>query len=101
MYSQYLKKTPGIQNKLLSAFEYKNKKMQMSFLRPTVQKNKTSSYYKKIEFEVPVQDIHPLDKIEFHKKAGEMIYSIITTKAMSEQKLQNTLVNVRYQLKLE
>ena len=73
----------------------------MSFLQPTVQTPKSSSQYKKIYFEVPVQDIHPLDQIEFHKQVGEMIYSIMTTKAMSAQKLQNTLVNVRDQLKQE
>ena len=51
--------------------------------------------YKKVDFEVPVQDIHPLDQIEFQKQAGEMLYSTMNTKAMIAQKLQNNLINVR------
>ena len=57
--------------------------------------------YKKVDFELPVQDIHPLDQIEFHKHSLEMIYSTLTTKEMSAQKLHNTLINVRDQLKVE
>ena len=83
IYSQYLKQTPSIQNRLLSAFDYRKKKMLMTVLQPTVPTPKSSSDYKNIDFEVPFQDIHPLDQIEFHKQAGEMIYSTMTTKAMS------------------
>ena len=75
--------------------------MMMIVLQPTIPTRKSSSDYEKTDFEVPVQDIHPLDQTEFHKQRGEMIYSTMTTKAMSAQKLQNTLVNVRDQLKLE
>ena len=101
IYSQYLKQTPGIQNRLLTASEYNNKKKKMTFLQPTAQTPKSSSDYKKTNFEVLAQEIHPLDQIEFHKQAGEMIYSTMTTKAMSVQKLQNTLANIIDQLKLE
>jgi len=29
------------------------------------------------------RDIHPIDQIEFHKQAGEMIYSTLTGKAIA------------------
>ena len=74
IYSQYLKQTPSIQNRLLLAFDYKNKKMLMTVLQPTAPTPRTSSDYKKVDFEVPIQDIHPLDQIQFHKKAGETLY---------------------------
>ena len=54
IYSQYLKQTPNIQNRLLSAFDYRNKKLPMTVLQPTVPTPKTTSDYKKVDFEVPV-----------------------------------------------
>lgn len=70
IYSQYLKQTTWIQNRLLLAFDYKNKNFLMSVLQLTVQTPKTTTDYKKVDFEVPVQGIHPLDQIEFHKKSS-------------------------------
>ena len=46
IYSQYLKPTLGNQNRRLSTFDYKNKKMHMTFLQPTVQNPKSSSNHK-------------------------------------------------------
>ena len=100
IYSQYLKQTLGVQNRLLSAFDCKKKKFLMSILQPTVKTPKTATDYKKVDFEVPVQEIHPLDQIEFHKQGSEMLYSTMTTKEMSVQKLQNSLKNVKDQLKV-
>lgn len=46
-YAQYLKLTPPNQTRLMSAFDIKAGKMQVSFLQPIVQQPKTSAYYKK------------------------------------------------------
>ena len=46
----------------------------IAVLQPIALTRKTTYDYKKVDFEVPVQDIHPLDQIEFHKQAGEMLY---------------------------
>ena len=70
IYSQYLKQTPGNQNRLFLAFDYTNKKLIMSILQPRVKIPKTTADYKKVEFEVPVENIHPLDQIEFHNKSS-------------------------------
>lgn len=35
-YAQYWKQTPCDQNRLISAFDYKTRNMQMTFLQPTV-----------------------------------------------------------------
>ena len=47
------------------------------------------------------KNVHPIDWIEFHKQAREMIYSIMTNKATSLQKLQTSLENIIAQFKLE
>ena len=53
IYSQYLKQTPDVQNKLLSAFNYSNKNLIMSVLQPIVKTPKTVADYKKVDLEVP------------------------------------------------
>lgn len=63
-YAQYLKLTPTNQTRLMSAFDIKKGKMQMSFIKPTVQQPRTSVDFKKIDFEVLARDIHPIDQIE-------------------------------------
>ena len=73
----------------------------MIVLQPTVPKPTTTIDYKKVDFQVPVDSIHPLDQIEFHKQSSEMLYSTMTTKAMSAQKLQNTIKNLRDQIRIE
>lgn len=55
----------------------------MTILQPTIKTPKTTTNYKKVDFEVPVESIHPLDQIEFHKQSLEMLYSTMTTKAVS------------------
>ena len=72
----------------------------MSVLQPTVKTPKTVADYKKIDLKVPTESIHALDKIEFHRQSSEMLYSTITTKAMSVNKLQNTIINMRDQMKV-
>lgn len=47
------------------------------------------------------KDIHPIDQIEFHKQAGEIIYSTLTAKDMDAYKLVDSLDNVTAQYKLE
>ena len=85
----------------MSAFDIKEGKMQMSFIKPTVQQPRTSTDFKKIDFEVLVGDIHPIDQIEFHKQDGEMIYSTLTGKSIASHQLQNSLNNISAQYQLE
>ena len=86
-YTQYWKQSPSDQSRLLYAFDYKTRKMQMTFLQSTVKHPKSSADYKKTSYEVQAKDLHPIDQIEFHKQAGEMLYYTITNKSMSVQKL--------------
>ena len=60
-YAQYLKLTPTNQTRLMSAYDIKQGKLQMSFIKPTTQWPKTSSDFKKVYFEVFSRDIHPID----------------------------------------
>jgi len=62
-YAHYLKMVPTNQTRLMSAFDIKERKMQMSFLKPTVQQPKSMTDYLKIDFDVLAKDIHPIDQI--------------------------------------
>jgi len=59
-YAEYLNLTPT--NWLLSAFDIKEGNLQMSFIKPTTQQPKTSSDFKRVDFEVLARDIHPIDQ---------------------------------------
>jgi len=59
-YAQYLKMTPTNQNRLMSAFDIKEEKMQMTFIKPTTQQPRIASDFKKVDFEVLARDIHPI-----------------------------------------
>ena len=48
---------------LFLALDYKNKKLLMTVLQHTMPTPKIAADYKKVDVEVPVQDIHPLDQI--------------------------------------
>lgn len=100
-YAQYLKLTPTNQTRLMSAFEIKEGKLQMTFMKPTTQQPKTTSDFKRVDFEVLTRDIHPIDQIELHKQAGEMIYSTLTSKSITSHQLQNSLNNISTQFQLE
>ena len=82
-YAQYLKMAPTNQTRLILAFDIKEGKMQMSFLKPIVQQPKSLANYSKINFEVLAKDIHPIDQIELHKQMGEMVYSTLTSKGIT------------------
>jgi len=51
----------------MSAFDIKEGKFQMSFIKPIAQQPKTASDFKKVDFEVLARDIHPIYQIELHK----------------------------------
>lgn len=70
-------------------------------MQPTVKQPKTLTDYKKTDFEVLAKDVHPIDQIQFHKQAGEMIYSTLIGKAMATHRLQGSLDNITIQYKLE
>ena len=57
--------------------------------------------YFKTNFEVLAKDIHPIDQFELHKKTGEMVYSTLTSKAITAHQLENSLSNTTTQLQLE
>lgn len=72
----------------------------MSFIMPATQP-KTLSDFKRVDFEVLARDIHPIDQIELHKQAREMIYSTLTGKAIAAHNLQIPLNNISTQFQLE
>lgn len=100
-YAQYLKMAPTNQTRLMSTFNIKEGKMQMSFLKPTIQQLKSMANYLKTNCEVLSKYIHPIDQIEIHNKMGEMVYSTLTNKAFTAQQVLNSLSNTTTELQLE
>jgi len=92
-YAQYFKHSSPNQSRVMSAFDIEEGKMQMSYIHPTTPQPKSTTDYKKANFEVLAKDIHLVDQIEFHKQAGEMIYSTLTSKAMNSYRLEESLNN--------
>ena len=67
----------------------------MTFLQPNLKHPNSLAYYKRTSYEFQAKYLHPIHQIEFHKQASEILYSTMTNKAISVQKLQNTLENMR------
>lgn len=45
----------------MSAYDVKQGKMQMTFMKPTTQQPRSVADFQKIDFEVLEKDIHPID----------------------------------------
>ena len=86
--------TPTNQTRLMSAYDVKKGKMKMTFIKPTTQQPRTTTDFKRVDFEVLARDIHLIDQIELHKKTGEMIYSTLIGKAIVAHQFQNSLNNI-------
>lgn len=66
-YAQYLKMAPTNQKSLISAFDVKEGKMQMTFMKPTTQQPRSIANHLKTDFQVLTKEIHPINQIELHK----------------------------------
>ena len=54
-----------------------------------------------MDLDVDTETFHELDQIEFHRQNSKILYSTVATKAMSENKLHNTIINMQDQMKLD
>ena len=94
IYAHYLKMAPTNQTRLMSAFDVKEGKMQMTFMKRTTQQPRSIADYLKTNFEELAKDIHLIDQIELHKQTGEMVYSTLNNKVIVAHQLQNSLNNI-------
>lgn len=62
-YAQYLKMAPTNHTRLMSAYDVKEGKMQMTIVKLTTQQPRIATDFKKIDFEVLAEDIHPINQI--------------------------------------
>ena len=51
--------------------------------------------------EVDAESSHELDQIEFHRHTSEMLYSKVVDKTRSATQMQNTILNMKTQMKLD
>ena len=86
-YYQFLKQTSRSQSRLLLAFDSEKGRMRMEFLEAQIHQPKSASDYKKTSFEFDAKKIHPIDQMEIHKQTSEMIFSTLTSIAMSLSQL--------------
>jgi len=54
----------------MSAYDVKEGKMQMTFMKPTTQQPRTTTKFKKIDFEVLTKDIHPVTRLSCIRRHG-------------------------------
>ena len=66
-------------------------KFQLAFLEPNIPMPKSVIDYKTFVFSFDTKKIHPIDQIDLHKNAGEMIYSSLKSSSMAGFKLQTSL----------
>ena len=96
-YAHYLKMATTNQTRLMLAFDIKQGKMQMIFLKPMVQQPKSMADYFRTNFEVFSKDIHSINQIELHKQTSEMVYSTLTSKSNTAHQLENYITNTTTQ----
>ena len=65
------------------------------FLEPKVPQPRTKNDYKQTIFSFDTKTIHPIDQMDLHKKSGEMIFSTLTTSAMTAAKTQTSVQNIQ------
>ena len=75
--------------------------MQMAFLQAQVPFPKSPSDFKKTIFSFDTNQIHPIHQMDMHRQYGEMLFSTMTTTAMSLSNIRNALSNVQSQLMIE
>lgn len=86
---------------MLSALDHDIEQFQLASIEPTITAPKTTEDYKYSLFSFDTKQIHPIDQINLHKQAGDMIYSSLTSSTMVASKLQASFNNIHFQLKLE
>lgn len=74
--------------------------MKMAFLQAQIPFPKSPLDYKKTIFSFDTIQIHPIDQMDMHKQTGEMLFSTMTTTAISLDKLRTALSNVHSHLTL-
>lgn len=100
-FSQFWKKTTTSQHRLLSSFDIEKRRIQVSFLKPKFSHPILVDDHKNPIFSFNIDMIHPIDKMDFHKQSGEMLYNTITNSSMAATKVQFSINNIQSQLKLE
>jgi len=58
-----------------------------SFLQAQVLCLISTVEYKQTTFDFDTKDVHPVDQMDMHRKTREMIYSTLTSTAMTASKL--------------
>ena len=82
-------------------YDIKEEKIILSHFKPTIPQPKSAADFVKTRVEVMAKDIHPMDQIELHKQAGEMVYATLVESATMAHELKESLKNTNTQLDFE
>jgi hypothetical protein len=85
----------------MSVYDIQQEKLLLSHFKPKGPQPKTTADFLKTRVEVLARDIHPMDQIELHKQAGEMVYATLVEKATMAHELKESLKNTNTQLDFE
>lgn len=100
-YSEFQKQTTKTQHRLLYVFDAEKGQFQMAFMEPLVLTPRSAGDYKASIFSIYTNKIHEIVQINLHKQTRELIILSLTSLAMIVSKLQLSLNNMNYQLKIE
>ena len=101
VYKQFIDATPTQQERLMSVYDIKEEKIILSHFKPTIPQPKSAADFVKTRVEVMAKDIHPMDQIELHKQAGEMVYATLVERETMAHELKESLKNTNTQLDFE
>ena len=101
VYKQFIDATPAQQERLMSVYDIQKEKIIFSHFKPKGPQPKTAADFVKTRVEVLARDIHPMDQIELHKQAGEMVYATLVEKATMAHELKESLKYTNTQLDFE
>jgi hypothetical protein len=87
--------------RLLSALDFEKGRLNIAVLEPTTQTSKGVINYKVAKFSYDLNQIHLVDKMELHRKTGEMVCRDVIQASLGMKKLHNMSNKIKEQLRLE
>lgn len=89
------------QTRLLASMDLKRNQMKFSLHQPLAQSLPSISQFKALDVSLDLSSAPLPDKINFHRKVGEMLYSEISRNDMTISKAENLLEKALMKLKLQ
>jgi hypothetical protein len=93
-YAQFWKQASTTQQRMMSKFDRERGRIEMAFFKAQVPHPKTTVDNKRTAFEFDVKYFHPVDQMDMHRHAGEMIFSTLKNTSTTASNLQVSMNNI-------